>query len=477
MDQVMRQDGPRPVAEVVQRAKQLADAIDVAASAGIHHGMMTPCDVIVDGERTGVTWFGLAQALIKAGIPAGAEGPYGSPQRLAGAPPTRADDVYSLAAITLELLIGTPADPEQDTSPALQEARGLPERRRIQRPAPHETRMFTTIAGVDAGKLRAAFAAALSEEPGERPSTASEFVALFEDAVSNKRETFEDVVSIKRETDEPVPSVVPVPIVKPERRDPPSAPALDMTPAEDQFPPEPIDDVPSFEDVTPPPRMRSIDEASYGTPVQSWSLALLVALVVAISFAAGFGGGFIVGQRSTPSIESTSISHDEPVAEPQATRAAVEDPKPIVSATQTVAPVSEKKVSSPEPIAAPVAAKRASPPPIDPGRRRVRATPAEATLSKRRPAQLVEREVRPTKATADVTVATSSTGTLQVMSRPSGAQVFVDDSLIGTTPFLLSNVAAGSKHLRIELSGYRNWTTWVNVAPGARVRVSAGLEP
>ena len=179
MDAVMRQDGVRPVAEILLRTRQLADAIDFAARAGVHHGMMAPCDVILDGERTGVTGFGLAHALIKAGIPAEAGSPYGSPQRLAGAPPTHADDIYSLAAITLELLIGTPKDPDQDTSRALREAQGLPERRRVPRPAPHETRAFTTIAGVDAGKLRAAFAAAFSEEPSGRPSTASEFVAAF----------------------------------------------------------------------------------------------------------------------------------------------------------------------------------------------------------------------------------------------------------------------------------------------------------
>ena len=42
MDAVMRQDGVRPVAEVLQRTRQLADAIDFAASAGVHHGMIAP---------------------------------------------------------------------------------------------------------------------------------------------------------------------------------------------------------------------------------------------------------------------------------------------------------------------------------------------------------------------------------------------------------------------------------------------------
>ena len=95
------------------------------------------------------------------------------------------------------------------------------------------------------------------------------------------------------------------------------------------------------------------------------------------SFAAGFGGGFIVGQRSTPSTESIDISHDESVAEPQPTRAAVEDPKPIASTTQTVAPISEEKVSSSEPIAATVARQPAAPA-VDSGRLLVRSTPAGA---------------------------------------------------------------------------------------------------
>jgi hypothetical protein len=542
----------RPVAEVLQRTQQLADAIDFAASAGVYHGMLAPCDVILEGERTGITGIGLAQALIKAGIPAEAGFPYGSPQRLAGAPPTRVDDIYSLAAITLELLIGTPKDPNEDTSRALREAQGLPERRRIPRPAPHETRLFTTIKGVDAGKLRAAFAAAFSEEPSGRPSTASEFVASFQDAVSNTRGT-----------DERAPSVAAVAVrsVSDEAgargEDPPSAPVLDMKRAEDgaaleppsreerveaegratrrrrararrrerlataresapERPvarpvpsevegPEPIVDVALLADVTPP-RAGTLDDASYVVPVQSGSRALLVAGVVAVSLASlatGFGGGFIVGQRSSPATESIAVSHDESVVEPQPTRAAVEDPKPIASSAQTVAPVPEEKAPSV--------------PAVESGRLLVRSTPAGAgvvvdgqsrgvtplavgelafnahtievshpghdtrrqrvTLSERRPARSVDFRLRPTSEPAYSTGATNSTGSLQVASRPSGAQVFVDDTLIGTTPFLLSNVAAGSRRVRIESPGYKAWMTSVEIEPSARFRVSANLEP
>ena len=597
MDAVMRQDGVRPVAEVLLRARQLAEAIDFAASAGVHHGMMAPCDVILEGERTGVTGFGLAQALIKAGIPAEAVSPYASPQRLAGAPPTHVDDIYSLAAITLELLIGTPRNPDQDTSRALREAQGLPERRRIPRPAPHETRLFTMIAGVDAGKLRACFAAAFAEEPSERPSTAAVFVASFEDAISDRRVA-----------DEPAPSVVAVPVLgdeceffSEEHQDPPSAPVLDMKPparvlemkrAEDGAalkpaalepatlePPsrqERVADegraarrrrararrreklatsqpliqeshdhergertpesrvarpVPSEVEGPAPavavalpaeatgPRARSIDRTSYPVPVQSESRAFLVASIVAISFAAGFGGGFVVGHFSKPSTESIDVSHHEPVTKPQPPRAAAgEDPKPIASTRQTVAPISEEegKASKSASIAATVERQRAAPV-VESGRLLVRSTPAGAgvlvdgqsggvtpldlrelalgahtievshpnhetrkrrvTLSERRPTRSVDFELRPTVVPALTTAATNSTGSLQVASRPSGAQVFVDDNLIGTTPLLMSDVAAGPKSLRLELSGYKTWLRSILIEPSARSRVSASLEP
>jgi hypothetical protein len=273
---------------------------------------------------------------------------------------------------------------------------------------------------------------------------------------------------------------------------------------------EPIVDEALLAEVTRP-RAVSVDHASNGMPVQSW--AFLVVAAVTVSFAAGFGGGFVVGHLTKPSTESITVSHSEPVAEPQPTRAVVEDPQPIVPTTPP--PISEEKVSSAKPTAD--------------GRLLVRSTPAGAsvvvdgqsrgvtpltigevalgahtievshpghdtrqrrvTLSARRRTRSLDFELRPTSAPARATeaalatkaapaiAATNSTGSLQVASRPSGAQVFVDDNLIGTTPLLLSNIAAGPKRLRIELSGYQIWTTSVQVKPSARFRVSASLEP
>jgi hypothetical protein len=187
-----------------------------------------------------------------------------------------------------------------------------------------------------------------------------------------------------------------------------------------------------------------------------------------------------------------------------------------VERERAVIPVPDEKVSSPEPIVATVARERAAPA-VGSGRLLVRSTPAGAgvtvdgqsrgvtplalrelalgahtievslsghdtrrqrvTLSERRPARSIDVELRPASVPAEPPTATSSAGSLQVASRPSGAQVFVDDYLIGTTPLLLSNVPTGAKSLRIELSGYKAWTTSIRIEPSARSRVAASLEP
>ena len=99
------------------------------------------------------------------------------------------------------------------------------------------------------------------------------------------------------------------------------------------------------------------------------------------------------------------------------------------------------------------------------------------TLSERRPTPSVDFELRPTSVPSDATPAANAPGSLRVTSRPSGAQVFVDDNLVSTTPFQLSNVAVGVRHLRIELSGHKTWTTSVQIEPSTRSQVSAILDP
>ena len=103
------------------------------------------------------------------------------------------------------------------------------------------------------------------------------------------------------------------------------------------------------------------------------------------------------------------------------------------------------------------------------------ATPAVATV-----------EVEPTRTPEVVTaapraspprpVAVTRTGAIVVFSRPSGAEVFLDERLVGSTPLSLDEVAAGTHGVRIALPEHRNWATSVNVTPGSSLRVAASLE-
>ena len=68
------------------------------------------------------------------------------------------------------------------------------------------------------------------------------------------------------------------------------------------------------------------------------------------------------------------------------------------------------------------------------------------------------------------------TAPLVIESRPPGAAVFLNGRRVGTTPLTLQAIPAGSHALRLELDGYRRWTSAVRVAAGEQNRVTASLE-
>jgi hypothetical protein len=86
------------------------------------------------------------------------------------------------------------------------------------------------------------------------------------------------------------------------------------------------------------------------------------------------------------------------------------------------------------------------------------------------------REPRRAPPVAAAPPAPAGPGSLQVLSRPSGAQVSVDGRAAGRTPLVISNLRAGAHDVRIELPGFRGWSTSVRVEPGERTRVAASLE-
>ena len=68
------------------------------------------------------------------------------------------------------------------------------------------------------------------------------------------------------------------------------------------------------------------------------------------------------------------------------------------------------------------------------------------------------------------------TGILVLDSRPPGAKIFLDGTMVGTTPMLLQAVRAGEHAVRMERDGYRNWSSSVRVVATERNRVTASLE-
>ena len=69
-----------------------------------------------------------------------------------------------------------------------------------------------------------------------------------------------------------------------------------------------------------------------------------------------------------------------------------------------------------------------------------------------------------------------STGTLDVQSSPTGAQVYLDGAYLGLTP-LVASVPAGRHRLEVRKAGYAPYRASVRVAPGERVQVYARLVP
>jgi hypothetical protein len=69
------------------------------------------------------------------------------------------------------------------------------------------------------------------------------------------------------------------------------------------------------------------------------------------------------------------------------------------------------------------------------------------------------------------------TGTLSVATDPAGAQVLVNDVLLGSSPATIPGLATGSYHLRIEKSGYGKKTVLVQIGNGTITEYATVLEP
>jgi hypothetical protein len=69
-----------------------------------------------------------------------------------------------------------------------------------------------------------------------------------------------------------------------------------------------------------------------------------------------------------------------------------------------------------------------------------------------------------------------ATGGLFAITRPVGAQVFLDDKLVGTTPLFMSGLSTGSHQVRLELAGFKGYSSVIHVEPNKRFRLAVQLE-
>jgi serine/threonine protein kinase len=84
-------------------------------------------------------------------------------------------------------------------------------------------------------------------------------------------------------------------------------------------------------------------------------------------------------------------------------------------------------------------------------------------------------EAGETKSATATLTRTPTTGTLTIISSPSGAQVFLNGTSIGTTPITNRTVTPGTHTVRITFAGYDDYTTSVQVQAGETKSATATL--
>jgi serine/threonine protein kinase len=263
-----------------------------------------------------------------------------------------------------------------------------------------------------------------------------------------------------------------------------------------------------------------------------WPLALAAIAGLAVGFAGGYGVG-----RSEQSAQSSLVSAAPTATAPTPAPVGREFTESAVAPPTTPAPGSSEVARQPAPAPAPepdtprvpaVKPSDAKPETAEGGRLLVRSIPARARvfvdgreqgrtpvavrdlsngthslrvvgdgyapeerrilIAPSRPAQSLTIALEPLPVAPASPAAPSRdgpatsrggsafAGVLVVDSRPAGAKVFLDGTLVGTTPVSLPTVRAGEHAVRLERDGYRRWSSSVRVVSSERNRITASLE-
>jgi len=523
LDASLRQYGPPPLDSALLTLGWLAEGLDRAAGEGIHHGALHPRDAIVspDGEAR-IIDVGVAEALQRAGLRAPVRRPYSAPERVDGRAWGGPADIFALGAIAYELVTGRRVPGPGVPSLSVEGMTGLD----------HVT-LGEILARALAVDPAARFASASDLVDVLRPvlararriSVARRRRSVPEGAVQlpldhGSADAAEHDAAAQAAVDAVVPEA-------PHAHDPSDLPltiagAPGAAIGADRVTRRPRSVIAPIEPESPSPASAAVLQGptwrgDAPDPVSRWSLAsMLVALIVGLS--AGFGLGYWFAWRAAlrehPTLSTQAVQEAPPAVR-------VDEPpvKPEQPATQAPPP-------APAPAARPQAAAPAEPatPPasertrgkretVPPGKLLIRSTPSGArvaingrargrtplilrdmplrvlsvtvsqpgykpseqrvALSAARPTATVEARL---VAEAGEAAVGATTGSLFVESRPSSAQVFIDNRSIGTTPVSVPDLSPGNHRVRLELAGFTSWVTMAEVKAGARTRVSASLE-
>jgi len=167
LDEIGR--GPIPPMRVRTILDEVLAALSVAHAAGVVHRDIKPANILTSGPGGGVKVadFGIAKTGDAGHTATGqlvGTMAYTSPQRLAGAPSSVADDLYAVGVVGYELLAGRPPFPQNDVQAlafAIMNGQHMP---------------LTSVAGVDPA-LAAVVERAIAHDPRARFTSADQMRA------------------------------------------------------------------------------------------------------------------------------------------------------------------------------------------------------------------------------------------------------------------------------------------------------------